>query len=1542
MAGLGDLLDLRQTADEIEGLAQVDPSRRVQVGGYSFTPEQLQQKNVQQEQQERGILKEGVDSFLHSLGPQNVRLFGAGIRSLGTVSQSEAIHDFGNRIERAGEGMDFGAPPSTSMTEIDDAESLARWMAGGLGQGLGSIGAPIAAGATGALAGAAVGGPLGATIGGIGTAFGVNDMILAGEAVTQFEESGVDPYLAAEAAQAIAPAMAALDTLGVLKVLRGPARGDKALLRYLGQRIAHGASIESATEMAQGVIRELTDAELSGEPKLAERALSILEEGAIAAMTGGVVGGVAAPFARKGEAPVEDSATADPDVWKLPPVVVKEEKPDKTGPRTKPVPEEDDLPPPQRDETLPPVEPEPKKPKKKKKKAKKPEVYKPPPAVVTAEKPENIDAETEKTEPEGKDEAQPGPEEVPQPEDTAATDQPDETAPDGETPAAGEKPPVEPESEPAPPDAETAPEPALDDTSGYPEIEGKRKAIALTNERIGNAETDEQRRSLGEILARENRELESLEKASTQNNLKFLELWKKGLEEGGEKVDRVFSPTLIKVIDRRIRELSETGEQPARDQKRDLDDAVKGYREAFSGATREASRPDTVFGKDLGRNEEVPKGGWFASRKWWDEKIQNLNTAHDAVVKAGGSIDRDTLTGRGPLHDDYSDKTPAIKQRLDFNREFLRKAAIINTDLQKHARHMLDQLGERAPGVRWSKSRNIGRGGGYHIYKSHITVTQAERLSSPDSVLAHEIGHFVFTEMMSHADRISFLEQARESYSGNREAVDNEFFEGSNAGQNIQELFAWNFQKWWLANNPDAATESYWKKIVKRYVKPFLEWMTGKRNTAFDTLFEKYLNPKTPGTENVGKPPKSGKKKKIPKIRDQVDKDIRDEKPKEEYTDPPDESPQPAPRGKRDSDQEKARRERISKIRKGLGSDEASTQPDDSGVLFMSVTPGGPPQIDAELRNLAIDHAIDVIQNDHADFVNYARTMLSDLGEPVRPWLRMFYEAARYYPGVDTTGMSTPQEIDEIYERNRKPKEEKTDARDRDEGDASRDNERGSSGTGRPDRNEGGTGRTRVISDKPGTTGEGTAETAGETGDAQDQPGGDEGTGDGETPGLPGETGTEDRPDTGEQGTDEGIRQDGNVVYDKDGKDPLGEYRSVKEKAVDNIMAIRLVKALKDENRPATAEEQHVLSRYVGWGGLSGAFPNTAGKYAKGMETLGNELRELLTEKEYETARRSIQYAHYTSADVIRAMWKIAYRLHVGANSSIFEPGMGIGHFAGLMPNQIVPGSTYRGIEMDGISADIAARLFPEYTIENSDYTRMSPGKNRYDFIIGNPPFGDIKYRYEGKTYLIHDYFFIKSLDALKPGGTLMFVTSAGTMNKAGTAARLEMAKRAKLVGAFRLPGGTRGAFAKSSNTQVTTDVIVLRKYLEGESKQLTPEWIETENREYRGEFDDKKKEWKMISLSQNRYFNNHPERIIGEEGPFDPLYPNRYGVRYIDYGTNSGKEFVRSEDGLKGDLEKQIGYFTHGGHKPQTGKRQQQEPETEWQTDEKKLGSFS
>lgn len=335
----------------------------------------------------------------------------------------------------------------------------------------------------------------------------------------------------------------------------------------------------------------------------------------------------------------------------------------------------------------------------------------------------------------------------------------------------------------------------------------------------------------------------------------------------------------------------------------------------------------------------------------------------------------------------------------------------------------------------------------------------------------------------------------------------------------------------------------------------------------------------------------------------------------------------------------------------------------------------------------------------------------------------------------------------------------------------------------------------------------------------------------------------------------------------------LSESRGWKQKARDNIAAIRLMQDIMRAGRLATPEEQAVLARYVGFGGLSKLFPDSAGAYGEGWESLGTELRALLNDEEYRTALQSIQYAHYTSETIVRGMWDAAERMGF-KGGQIFEPGMGIGNFPGLMPASLRATSHYAGLEMDRVSANIAKLLYPTYGIKQADFIETTLGKDAYDLVIGNPPFADIAIKgdpaYRKQGFLLHDFFFAKSLDALKPGGLLLFITSAGTMNKIDAKARNYMAERADLVASMRLPGD---AFKENAGTQVTTDIIILRKRMPGE-KPGDQAWTQVENVTLPGP--DKSPTQGVM----NAYFVANPEQVLGEQGFFDKLYQGRYAVR--------------------------------------------------------------
>lgn len=295
---------------------------------------------------------------------------------------------------------------------------------------------------------------------------------------------------------------------------------------------------------------------------------------------------------------------------------------------------------------------------------------------------------------------------------------------------------------------------------------------------------------------------------------------------------------------------------------------------------------------------------------------------------------------------------------------------------------------------------------------------------------------------------------------------------------------------------------------------------------------------------------------------------------------------------------------------------------------------------------------------------------------------------------------------------------------------------------------------------------------------------------------------------------------------------------TLSEKFDRNIAAIRLLNQLETENRPATAEEQQVLSRYVGWGGMASAFSPNNRRY--------EQLRSLLTEDEYKAARASVLNSHYTSPVIIKAMYTALGQMGF-EGGKVLEPSMGVGNFFGLLPESMKD-SQLTGVELDSISGRIARKLYPNADIKITGYENTKFADNSFDVAIGNVPFGDYSLhdrRYDKDHLLIHDYFFVKTLDKVCPGGIVAFVTSKGTLDKANPAARRLMAERADLLGAIRLPNT---AFKANAGASVTTDILFLQKR-DTPPEQL-PAWTET------GKNAD--------GMELNNYFLQHPEMILG------------------------------------------------------------------------------
>ena len=299
---------------------------------------------------------------------------------------------------------------------------------------------------------------------------------------------------------------------------------------------------------------------------------------------------------------------------------------------------------------------------------------------------------------------------------------------------------------------------------------------------------------------------------------------------------------------------------------------------------------------------------------------------------------------------------------------------------------------------------------------------------------------------------------------------------------------------------------------------------------------------------------------------------------------------------------------------------------------------------------------------------------------------------------------------------------------------------------------------------------------------------------------------------------------------------------SIRQKFANNLSAIRLLKSLEAEGRNATREEQEILSRYVGWGGMSQAFDPENTSWSSEY----TQLKTLLEDEEYKAARESVLNAHYTSPTVIRGIYEAIGRMGF-TSGNILEPACGVGNFFGMLPDHM-SGSRLYGVELDSISGRIAKQLYPNADITVAGF-ETTDRRNFYDLAIGNVPFGN--YLVDDKSYnslgfRIHNYFFAKALDQVRPGGVVAFVTSRYTMDSKSTEVRKYLAQRAELLGAIRLPNT---AFLANAGTNVVSDILFLQK--RQRMVAMEPEWVHLDKTE--------------DGITLNRYFVQHPEMVLGE-----------------------------------------------------------------------------
>ena len=328
-----------------------------------------------------------------------------------------------------------------------------------------------------------------------------------------------------------------------------------------------------------------------------------------------------------------------------------------------------------------------------------------------------------------------------------------------------------------------------------------------------------------------------------------------------------------------------------------------------------------------------------------------------------------------------------------------------------------------------------------------------------------------------------------------------------------------------------------------------------------------------------------------------------------------------------------------------------------------------------------------------------------------------------------------------------------------------------------------------------------------------------------------------------------------------------------KEKFRNNMAAINLLHELEIENRLATPEEQEVLSRYVGWGGLSMAFDEHNAAWAEEFK----ELYASLSPEEYRAAMESTLTAFYTPPVVIKAMYDVLDRLGF-SQGNILEPSCGTGNFFGLLPESM-QNSKLHGVEIDSLTGRIAKQLYQKANIAIEGFEKTNLPDDHFDVVLGNVPFGEIRVndsRYNAQKFLIHDYFFAKALDKVRASGVVMFITSKGTMDKASPEVRKYIAQRAELLGAIRLPDNT---FKANAGTEVTSDILILQK--RDRVMDIEPDWVHLDTDEN--------------GVTMNRYFVEHPEMVLGEIkmentrfGTFEPVCKARKDIPLSELLSNA------------------------------------------------------
>ena len=347
------------------------------------------------------------------------------------------------------------------------------------------------------------------------------------------------------------------------------------------------------------------------------------------------------------------------------------------------------------------------------------------------------------------------------------------------------------------------------------------------------------------------------------------------------------------------------------------------------------------------------------------------------------------------------------------------------------------------------------------------------------------------------------------------------------------------------------------------------------------------------------------------------------------------------------------------------------------------------------------------------------------------------------------------------------------------------------------------------------------------------------------------------------------------------GEETTGKGFAPKEKFRQNVDAIKTLEKIESEHRIATRSEQEILAKYVGWGGLADAFDETKANWASEYK----ELKELLSPEEYASARESTLNAHYTSPVIIKSIYDAIDKMGF-SKGNILEPAVGTGNFFGILPEKMQESRLY-GVELDGLTGRIARQLYPNADVKITGFEKTDYPNDFFDVAVGNVPFGQYKVvdkAYDKHNFLIHDYFFAKTLDKVRPGGVVAFVTSKGTMDKKSTEVRKYLAQRAELLGAIRLPNT---AFKENAGTEVTSDILFLKK--RDRVVDIEPDWVHlTENED---------------GIAMNQYFADHPEMIMGKM----EMVSGPYGMEATctpDTSISLSEQLEKAIAGIEGSID--------------------------------------